>query len=54
MYEFWYHYVKPKHGGKAKLCSMDTDSFTVYTKQMIFMKTLQKILKQGLTFQIKI
>ena len=23
MYEFWYDYVKPKHGEKAKLCYME-------------------------------
>ena len=32
MYEFWYDYAKPKYGGKAKLCYMDTESFTVYIK----------------------
>ena len=32
MYEFWYDYLKPKHGEKAKLCYMDTDSFIVYIK----------------------
>ena len=32
MYEFWYDYVKPKHGEKAKLCYVDTDSFIVYIK----------------------
>ena len=32
MYEFWYDYVKPKYGRKAKLCYMDTDSFIVYIK----------------------
>ena len=24
MYEFWYNYVKPNYGKKAKLCYMDT------------------------------
>ena len=32
MYEFWYDYVKPKYGEKAKLCYMDIDSFAVYIK----------------------
>ena len=32
MYEFWYDYVKPKYGEKAKLCYMGTDSFIVYIK----------------------
>ena len=32
MYEFWYDYVKPKYGEKAKLCYMDRDSFIVYIK----------------------
>ena len=30
MYEFWYDYVKPQYGEKAKLCYMDPDSFIVY------------------------
>ena len=25
MYEFWYDYMKPKHGDNVKLCYMDTD-----------------------------
>ena len=29
MYEFWYDYVKPKYNDRAKLCYMDTDSFTI-------------------------
>ena len=52
MYQFWYDYVKPKYDEKAKLCYMDTGSFMVYKKQMIFTKILQKMWKQGLTLQI--
>ena len=51
-YEFWYDYVKPKYGKKAKICYMDTDSFTVYVKQMIFIKTLQKMFVPELILQI--
>ena len=50
MYEFWYDYLKPKYGEKAKLCYIN--SFIAYIKQMIFIKKLQKMLKQGLTLQI--
>ena len=32
MYEFWYDYIKPKCQDNAKLCYMDTDSFTVNVK----------------------
>ena len=32
MCEFWYDYVKPKNGEKAKLCYMDIDSFIAYIK----------------------
>ena len=32
MYEFWYDYMKPKYGEKAKLCYMDTDNSIVYIK----------------------
>ena len=31
MYEFWYDYIKPKYGDRAKLCYMDTDSFIIHT-----------------------
>ena len=32
VYEFWYNYVKPKYGEKAKLCYMNTYSVIVYIK----------------------
>ena len=32
MYDFWYDYVKPTYGEKAKLCYMDTNTFIVYIK----------------------
>ena len=45
MYQFWYYYVKPEDREKAKLSYMDTDSFLVYIKTMIFIERLQKRLK---------
>ena len=32
MYEFWYNYVKPKYGEKAKSCYVDTESFIIHVK----------------------
>ena len=32
MYEFWYDYVKPKYGKKAKCCYTDADRFIVHGK----------------------
>ena len=32
MYDFWYHYMKPKYGENAKLCYMDTSSCIVCIK----------------------
>ena len=32
MHEFWYDYLRPKYGEKAKLCYMDKGSFIVYIK----------------------
>ena len=40
MYEFWYDYIKPKYGDKARLCYMDTDSF--YIKSEDFYKDIAK------------
>ena len=30
MYEFWYDYIEPTYGDRAKLCYTDTDSFIIY------------------------
>ena len=40
MYEFWYDYIKPKYGDKARLCYMDTDSFVMYIKTEDFYKNI--------------
>ena len=32
MFEFWYNYISPKHGDRAKLCYTDTESFIIYIK----------------------
>ena len=40
MYEFWYDYIKPKYGDKARLCYMDTDSFVIYVKTDDFYKDI--------------
>ena len=36
MYEFYYGYIKPEWGDKAKLCYMDTDSFIIHIKTKDF------------------
>ena len=36
--EFWYDYIKPKYGDKARLCYMDTDTFVIYIKTENFCK----------------
>ena len=48
MYEFRYDYVKIRHGEKAKLCYMDTDSFIVYIKT----EDIYKDIKLDLILQI--
>ena len=40
MYEFWYEYIKPKYGHKARLCYMDTDSFIIHIKTEDFYKDI--------------
>ena len=40
MYEFWYDYISPKYGGKAKLCYTDADSFIIYIKTEDFFEDI--------------
>ena len=40
MYEFWYDYMKPKHGHNVKLCYMDIDSFIMNIKTEYFYKDI--------------
>ena len=40
MYEFWYDYIKPKYGDKARLCYMDTVSFIMHIKTEDFYKDI--------------
>ena len=36
MYEFWYDYIGPKYGYKAKVCHTDTYSFIINIKTRDF------------------
>ena len=40
MYEFWYDYIKPKYGDRAKICYIDTESFVIYIKTEDFYKDI--------------
>ena len=48
MYEFWYDYINPKYGDRAKLRYMDTDSFIIYVKTKDFLKIFPMMLRDGL------
>ena len=52
MYEFWYDYMKPKYGGKAKLCYMDTGSFIIHIKTEDFYKDIADDAGKNSTYQI--
>ena len=48
MYEFWYDYIEPTYGDRAKLCYTDTDSFIIYivTEDVTYISLLV-MLKDG-------
>ena len=46
MYEFWYHYIKPKYRDNARLCYMDTDSFIINIKTENFYRDIANDAKE--------
>ena len=40
MYEFWYDYINPKYGEKAKFCYTDTYSFIIFIKAEDFFEDI--------------
>ena len=48
MYKFWYDYIKPKYGDRAKLCYTDTVSFVIHIITEDFLKIFPIMLKDGL------
>ena len=54
MYEFWYGYIKPKYGDKAKLCYTDTDSFVIYIKTEDFLENISNDVERWFDTKIKI
>ena len=52
MYKFWYDYISPKYGDKAKLCYTDTDSFIIYIKTEDFLKIFLMMYGNGLIHPI--
>ena len=54
MYEFWYGYIRPKYGNKAKLCYTDTDSFVIYIKTENFFEYISNNVERWFDTKIKI
>ena len=54
MYEFWYGYIRPKYGNKAKLCYADTDSFVIYIKTENFFEDIYNNVERWFDTKIKI
>ena len=47
MYEFWYDYIKPKYGDRAKLCYTDTDSFVIHIITEDFFEDISDVVVDG-------
>ena len=45
MYKFWYEYIKPKYGHRAKLCYTDADSFIIHIITEDFYKDISDDVK---------
>ena len=48
MHEFWYDYINPKYGDKAKLCYTDTDSFIINNKTEDFFEDISNDVERWL------
>ena len=48
MYEFWYDYISPTYGDRARLCYTDTTALLFTLKQKIFLKIFLMMLRSGL------
>ena len=46
MYEFWHDYIKLKYQNNAKLCYMDTDSFTIHIRTKDIFKDIADDVKK--------
>ena len=46
MYQFWYDYINPKYGDRAKICYADTDSFIIYIKTEDFFEGISNDVKR--------
>ena len=46
MYEFWYDYINPKYGYRAKLCHTDTDSFIIFIKTENFFEDISNYVER--------
>ena len=46
MREFWYVYIKPKYGDRAKLCYTDTNNFIIHIITEYFYKDIANDVKK--------